>query len=458
MASARVCCGLTPHLELALRPDLYGRPVVVTRWRDTVVCVSPEAWENGVRPGMTQRQAQQLCPDAELLEPDPAGAERLRELLSAALYDLSPVVEVRVEGIAWIDLEGIVQPSLALRELRRRLRTATGAEPRLGLAPGPFCARLAAARARPGKVLRVEDASGFLAPLPASELALELWQMERLERLGLRTLGAVARIGPRQLESQLGRGGRLAAVRAGGLEPDHITPWQPPRTTAAHRQFEPPVEEREALLFVARALCDELAGELSLRGAGAKRVRVRLDGQGLDGQERESLFRHPLSSATELFGLVSSWLRSWQPAEPISEMLIELPELEPAGRRQLRLWVRGDGSAEEVKAALERLQERHGAGIALQVEAALPDSPIPSQRFSWRPAGPAATVATLLRSSEPRPEADPPALSRNLGDFNCEPALSQRRKPDALRHADEPFGIKAERLGRKKGLQPHRAP
>ena len=450
MASARVCCGLTPHFELALRPDLYGKAVVVARWRETVVCVSVEAWENGVRPGMTQRQAQQLCPAAELLEPDPAGTEQLRELLSAALYDLSPVVEVRVEGIAWIDLEGVVAPSLALRELRRRLRDATGAEPRLGLAPGPFCARLAAARARPGKVLRVEDGAGFLASLPASELALETWQTERLEMLGLRTLGAVAGIGPRQLESQLGRAGRLAALRARGLEPDRLTPWQPPRTTSAHRQFEPPVEEREALLFVARALCDDLARELGLRGAGAKRVRVRLN-----SEERESLFRHPLSSATELFGLIGSWLRTWQPAEPVAEMLIELPELEPAGRRQLRLWVRGDGSAEEVKAALERLQERHGTGVALQVEAALTDSPIPSQRFSWRPAGPAETVATLLRAAQSRRLEEAPSLSRNLGDFNCEPTLPQRRRPEqvqhaAARHADEPFGIKADRLTQKR--------
>ena len=444
MGAARVCCGLIPHLELALRPDLYGVPVVVAEWRESVLCVSAEAWENGVRPGMTQRQAQQLCPDAELLAPDAAGAERLRELIATALYDLSPVVEVRVEGIAWIDLEGVVQPTLALRELRRRLRDASGAEPRLGLAPGPFSARLAAARARPGRLLRVEDAPGFLAPLPASELALEPWQQERLEMLGLRTLGAVAGIGPRQLESQLGKAGRLAALRARGLEPDRIESWQPPRTTSARRQFEPPVEEREALLFVGRALCDELARELGLRGAGAKRVRVRLD-----SEERESLFRHPLSSAAELFGLVGSWLRSWQPAEPVGTMVIELPELEPAGRRQLRLWVRGDGSAEEVKAAVERLQERHGPAVALQVEAALPDSPIPTQRFHWRPAGPAETALGLLRTQDPRPAPKPPSLSRNLGDFNCEPALPQRRKPDAVRHADEPFGIKANRLQRR---------
>jgi protein ImuB len=445
MDRARVCCGLVPHLQLALRPDLYGRPVIVAAWRESVICASPEAIEAGVRPGMSRRQAQQLCPDAELLEPDPAGAARLAERIATALYDLSPVVEIRVEGVAWIDLEGVVQETLALREMRRRLRDASGAEPRLGLAPGPFSARVAATRARPGRLLSVDAAPGFLAPLAVAELGLEPWQAERLELLGLRTLADVARIGPRQLESQLGREGRAAALRARGDEPDHLTAWVPPRSTSAHRQFEPPLEEREALLFVGRALCDQLALELGLRGAGAKRVRVLLD-----SEERESLVRHPLSSAAELFGLVGSWLRQWQPAEPVARMEIELPLLEPAGRRQLRLWIRGDGSEEEVKAALERLQERHGAEVALHPEPALAASPIPAQRFRWDPVGAAPAVPPPLLREAPQPATIGATLSRNLGDFDCSPRLAKvatlnRQAGAASRHADERHGVKATR-------------
>ena len=443
--SARICCGLVPHLELALRPDLYGRPVVVAAWRETVICASPEAIETGVRPGMSQRQALQLCPDAELLDPDPTAAARLAERISAALYDLSPVVEVRTSGAAWIDLDGVLQQTLALREMRRRLRAATGAEPRLGLGPGPFTARVAAALARPGRLLRVDDARGFLAPLPAAELGLEHWQLERLELLGLRTLADIARIGPRQLESQLGREGRTAALRAKGDEPDLLSPWAPPRSTSAHRQFEPPLEEREALLFVGRALCDELSLELGLRGAGAKQVRVRLD-----GEERDALVRHPLSSTAELFGLVGSWLRSWQPAEPVTRMEIEIPLLEPAGRRQLRLWVRGDGTSEEVKAALERLQERHGAEIALHPEPVLAGSPIPTQRFRWDPVG--ATVSALagqLRDASPKQPAGT-SVSRNLGDFDCAPRITRiatlnRTSAAVSGHADDLHGVKATR-------------
>jgi len=189
--------------------------VIVAAWRETVVCASPEALEAGVRPGMSQRQAQQLCPDAELLEPDPAGAARLAERIAAALYDLSPVVEVRVDGVAWIDLEGVVQETLALREMRRRLRDATGAEPRLGLAPGPFCARVAAARARPGRLLSIDAAPGFLAPLPVGELGLEPWQAERLELPRRAKVAGAGRTPPAGVTARPGRprGGAPCARR-----------------------------------------------------------------------------------------------------------------------------------------------------------------------------------------------------------------------------------------------------
>jgi protein ImuB len=384
----RVCCGLTGHLELARRRDLYGGPVVVGLWEEHVIAASEEAAAFGVMPGMPLRQAEHLCPSATFLPPHSEAAIHLGELIASALYDLAPVVEARVEGIAWLDLAAVPSPAGSIREARRRLLAAIGREPRLGLAPGPFAARLAAARARTGRLLRIDDARSFLSALSARELALDEEQMERLDLLGLRTLGAVAAIGPRELESQLGREGRHAVLLARGLEPDQLTPWRPPLFTSAHRQFEPPVEDREALLFVARALCDDLAEELGLRGAGAKQVRVRLLFEEGEAEVRESLVRHPLSSTAELLGLLGSWIKDWQPHAPIIELWIELPVLEAAGRRQLVLWgphaagVGGSGTSEEVVAALERLQERHGDDMVSKPRPVFVSSPIPTQRFA----------------------------------------------------------------------------
>lgn len=380
-----VCCGLTGHLELALHPALQGRPFLVGEWDGEVVAASPEAVEFGAGTGLPVRQALKLCPAAELVAPDPPASRRLRELAAVALYDLAPVVEARVEGVFLLDLQGCASPRLAISETRRRLREVTGGEPRLGLAPGPFAARLAAARARPGRLLPVEDAQAFLAPISVAELDLDREALERLDLLGLRTLGALAKLGPRQLQSQLGRQGLLAARLARGEEPVPLDPWRPPPLTSAHRQFEPPLEDREALLFVARALCDDLGRELGVRGAGARRVRVLLKLDGAPEERREGPVRHPLTAGPELFGLVGSWLRGWSPAAPVGELAIELPQLEAAGRRQLRLWVGGDGSSEEVTAALERLQVRFGEEVALRPRPALTGSPVAAQRYALEP-------------------------------------------------------------------------
>jgi protein ImuB len=381
-----VCCGLIPHLELALHPDLYGRPVVVAPPGGRVIAASREALDDGVFSGLTLSQAEALCPSAMVVESQPEAAGRLTERIAAALYDLAPSVEVRLDGRAWLDLAGVPGTGRVIREARARLRRAAGVEPRLGIAPGPFTACLAAVRSKPGRLLVVAEARPFLAPLSVAELPLEREQLERLDLLGLRTLGEVAAIGPRRLQSQLGRAGREAVLLARGDEPRELIPWRPPQVTGARRQLEPPVEDREALLFVAHGLAADLAAELGLRGAGAKRLRILLwvEGRG-EPERRESVVRHPLSSVNELFGLAGAWLREWQPAAPVIELAMELPELEAAGRRQLRLWRGGDGSKEEVEAALERLQERYGDEVALGVHPELPGSPLPEQRYGLKP-------------------------------------------------------------------------
>src|SRR5438094_2780699 len=197
---------------------------------------------------MALRQAEHMCPQATFVLPDEEAVFRIRELVSAALYDLAPIVEVRDEGIAWLDLSGVMKPGESIRAARHRLLKAIGREPRLGLAPGPFSARIAASRARPGRLLRIADAREFLAPLPSRELPLDAEQQERLDLLGLRTLGAVAAMGPRELESQLGHEGRHAALLARGREPDPLEASRPPLLTRPPPPLGESVGARAALL------------------------------------------------------------------------------------------------------------------------------------------------------------------------------------------------------------------
>jgi len=82
---ARVACVWPPHLPLRLevvrRPDLDGRPLVLGAapgQRRVVQLCSPEAEQAGLRVGLPLREVAPLCPDAVVVQPDPApvGAAR----------------------------------------------------------------------------------------------------------------------------------------------------------------------------------------------------------------------------------------------------------------------------------------------------------------------------------------------------------------------------------------------
>src|SRR2546428_7076591 len=103
----RVCCGLISHLELARRPDLYGTPVIVGRWDEHVVAASDDAQAFGVLAGMALRQAEHLCPQATFVLPDEEAVGRLPEPVSAALYELAPLIAGREERISLVDPDGV---------------------------------------------------------------------------------------------------------------------------------------------------------------------------------------------------------------------------------------------------------------------------------------------------------------------------------------------------------------
>ena len=377
-----VLCGLIPPLEILLHAPSPGAALAVVAG-GRVLAASEAALQAGVHGGMRPSQAEAVCPGIEFKSPDPEGAERLRQQLSAALYDLSPVVQVRLDGHAWMDLEGLCAPAQAVRRFRSHLERA-GAQPRLGLAPGPFAAALAAAGAAAGRLRRVTDPGRFLASLPVSVLGLEAESEERLRLLGLTTLGELQKLPPRQLETQIGAPGRLAVALARGEEPLPLAPWKPPQLSAYRRQFEPPLEDRQALAFVVCSLASDLGREMEIRGTAVRRIRLRLTAGGLTSAQ-ESLLRQPLAGAGEISPLLLDWVSLWRLTGGVEEASLEALELAAPKGRQLRLWRSGEESKARLEAALDRFQARYGKASVGFVEHHLPQSPIPAHRFRLNP-------------------------------------------------------------------------
>ena len=152
---------------------------------------------------------------------------------------------------------------------------AGGAAPeppcRVGIADGPFAARLAA---REGVIVPHGEAPEWLRHFEVEVLGLPLLA----DVLGglVRTLGEFAEVDEGAVLARSGSEGGFAHRLARGLDEQPLALGDPPADLTVCRALDPPADRADALSFVAVGLADELVGRL---GRGACRYPVACRGR-----------------------------------------------------------------------------------------------------------------------------------------------------------------------------------
>ncbi len=264
------------RLELVRTPGLDSTSVALLApgepgGRQVVDQVSERAGVAGVEPGMLVSRAVALCPGITLLEPDPAHYAAAREAMVEALVEITPVLAPEESGLVFLGMDGAerlhgsppAQVRRALHALLRVFPPVLVASFRAGWAPGTFGARVAAAAARPGEPVLVpphpsEALARFLAPRPVEALPLPPGGHDLLERLGVRTLGEVARLPATALIRHFGEAGARARALARGERIDPVSPLHRPRPIRVSLDFPAPVGDRGALHRGVDRLLDRL--------------------------------------------------------------------------------------------------------------------------------------------------------------------------------------------------------
>jgi protein ImuB len=191
--------------------------------------VSGAAQASGVARGMLLGEALARCPDLVLIPPDPVKAAERWEAMMVALESIGAAVEPARPGLAYFEtggLRGIHGTDAAtIAAAQGAGRTALGGRfPRIGAGPTRFCAAAGALATRSRRPLILEgppapDARRWLAGQPVGLLGLRedtAALLEPLDRLGVRTLGELARLGRPALSDRFGVAGALAHRLASG--------------------------------------------------------------------------------------------------------------------------------------------------------------------------------------------------------------------------------------------------
>jgi nucleotidyltransferase/DNA polymerase involved in DNA repair len=333
-----------PHLPLAValrrHPEATGRPTIVggrPTSGDVVVDASDECLVAGVRLGQPLREAWECCPHAGFLPADPDALRRAQ----AALLDLVETVAVAVEddGLGRV-VFALGRPVDAqegrwrLARLRTLVRARLGFRPRLALAPGRFAARVAAERdplAAEASGVLVGDVAAYLAPLPLAVLPLPPRALERLQRLGLRTVGAFARLPRDGVGRRFGPEAVAAHRLAAGADERPLVPRRRPQLRRARHAFEPAVETLAPLRAVAERLLGELCQGLGAEGKTFRSLTVAVEREAGATTERTADLRRPTASAAASRPTLRALLEALARDGPVVAVTVTLTALGPAG-------------------------------------------------------------------------------------------------------------------------------
>ena len=392
-------------VEVARDPSLAGRPVVVggTGERGVVAAASYEARAHGVHSAMPATRARRLCPHAVFL---PGRHDRYREVserVMAVLASFTPLVEPLSLDEAFLDVSGARRlwgtgPEIAAR-IRERIRDEEGLTCSVGVAPTKFLAKLASEAAkptasldgvRPGAgvvVVPVGDELAFLHPLPVRAL----WGVgprthERLDRLGIATVGDLARLPLDTLVAAVGdaHGHHLHRL-ANGVDERSVVPDQAVKSIGHEETFARDRHDHAALVADLVRMADAVGRRLRAAGQAGRTVVLKVRFGDFTTITRSVTLPDPVDSGRAIAQAAEDLLSALDVSPGVRLLGVSANGLVAGGTEQLRLDDPADWS--EADRTMDRIRERFGDD-AIAPAAVLGDAGIRSRRPGEQAWGP----------------------------------------------------------------------
>jgi DNA polymerase-4 len=359
-------------VELLEHPELVGKPVIVGHpsARSVVTAATYEARKFGVNSAMPMAVALRRCPQAIVLEPHYDRYTKYSAIVMDVFRDVTPMVEVLGIDEAFLDVAGARRlmgtPWQIGTLIRERVFAATGLRCSVGAAATKYVAKLASSRAKPDGLLVVPkaDTLAFLHPQPISALwGVGAKTAEKLERLGLRTVGDVAEIPVDALTRAVGPA--MAAhfhALAWGRDPRQVVTEHLEKSIGHERTFETNISDIRELERELLRLSNAVGVRLRRAGVQARTVALKLRFADFSTISRSRTLADPTDLGRRIYEEARSlYAESGRSGEPVRLLGVRGEQL--TGRiSDAGLWD-DDGDWREAENAVDAITEKFGRSL-----------------------------------------------------------------------------------------------
>ena len=307
-------------VELLDQPELRGKPVIVggSGDRGVVAAASYEARSFGVHSAMPSVRARRLCPHAVFLHGRYDRYVEVSNAVMAIFKSFTPLVEPISLDEAFLDVRGARRlhgpaPAIA-HEIRRRVQAEQGLTCSVGVAPTKFVAKLASEAAKPNasvagpqpglgvKVVEPDAVLAFLHPLPVQALwGVGPATLARLERLGIKTVGDLARMSASVVAGAIGNasGAHLSAL-ANGIDPRAVEPERKAKSISHEETFSTDQHDRAVLEREVVRFADAIAARLRGHEVAGRTISIKVRFHDFRTITRAATLASPTDAATDI--------------------------------------------------------------------------------------------------------------------------------------------------------------
>lgn len=379
------CNGFYASVACVKNPELKKVPMAVCgnpENRHGIILAKNElAKAFGIVTAETVWQAREKCPDLVLVPPEHEEYRRFSQRINQIYQEYTDMVEPFSIDESWLDVTGsrmLFGDGITIaNQLRERVRRETGVTISVGVSFNKIFAKLASDYKKPDAttVISRENYQDILFPLPVGRMIYVGQSTEKaLLRMGIHTIGELARCSQPRLRQALGKLGDSLWEYANGLDQSPVRRFDDAREVKSvgnNITFCRNLQGEEDIQTGVLALCDTVASRLRKHGLKCCGVQVVIKDPDFKVISRQKPLPHATDLSRDLFQGVMELVRaSWpmnRPIRMLSVTGIRLVDFDPGFQINLFSPREEEHSAKinRLETAMDKIRSRYGK-IAVQ--------------------------------------------------------------------------------------------
>ena len=365
-------------VEMQEHPELRGKSIAVCGDPEArhgiVLTASYPAKRMGVKTAMPIWEAKQHCRDLIVVPASYGKYQKYSSYVREIFRDYTDQVESFGLDEAWLDITGSLglfgDPVKIAKEISDRIKRELGITVSIGVSFNKITAKLGSDYKKPDATTCItrENYQNILWPLPARDMmGVGKTTADHLARMGIETIGDIARAGQDQIRLILGRSGETIWEYASGIDPSPVRPpdaSDQPKSVGNSITFAHDLVGRQEIFAGLLALSDQVGSRLRKHGLYCSTVQIQIKDPLLATICRQQKLSAPTNVTREIYEAACAIAeKSWSMHSPVRLLSVTGTGLSDCCAEQMTLI--DDTTEEKMKnakldRAMDSIRSRYG--------------------------------------------------------------------------------------------------